>query len=396
MTTPGRKVHHWKHGWIPLDAYSRAIVAEREKKALREGADARQRARATAAREKDPAFHDRITGILDAAQAKAEAKKQAMADAHAAGSAKIIKTNLMGNGPPEPHHAHLERVEGTPVDFLVDPPPENRYGNDYNPNFNLTRAREREAAGVAKDMWDRFPGLKTESPGIVDGTVLMKGTKDSDSPFAEEPFATTDAGHPPFLIELHSGLYDNEHVQDALDTGFANGGAIEGEADNPREMRKMAVAHELGHYIMARNEYENGMDPGDPNTTEGGPIDDFTMEPVTPREMGYTSAYDPNSSTPPPPEIAAQMDASLDEPTPRWTADGLRRPDVSAPARSAYGTQNKWEWFAEAFLDGYWNGDQASETGKRAVALVEKLYGDPNPPPKPYTYLNSDGSERLR
>jgi hypothetical protein len=39
VTTPGRKIHHWKHGWIPLDAYARAIVAEREKskdkKALR-------------------------------------------------------------------------------------------------------------------------------------------------------------------------------------------------------------------------------------------------------------------------------------------------------------------------------------------------------------------------
>jgi hypothetical protein len=361
VTTPGRKVHHWKHGWIPLDGYARAIVAEREQRAEPSAAD----------REKQWAERQRARNAVKAA----EVKKQAMADAKAAGSAKIIKTNMMGTGPPEPGHAHLDHVDGTPVDFLVEPHPGNRYGNGYNPNYNLTPAQEREAAGVAKDMWDRFPGLKTESPGIVDGTVLMKGVQDSGNPFAEEPFATTDAGHPPFLIELHSGLFDKENVESAIDGSFANGGAIEGEAKSAREMRRMAVAHELGHYIMARNEYENGFDPDIPNRTEGGPIDDFTMEPVTPRSMGFTTAYDPNSSTPPPPEIAAQMNASLDDPTPRWTADGLRRPDVAAPARSAYGTQNKWEWFAEAFLDGYWNGDQASETGKRAVALVDQLYG---------------------
>lgn len=345
MTTPAgqpKKIHHWKHGWIPLDDFARNILAQREKKKV-------------PYRPYDTSDQDRKIR---------EPAKDELADAMAAGDAKITKRSL-SDGPPSPGHAHLDHVEGTPVDFLVQPS-DPAYPTDH---YTLTPAREREVAAAAKEVWDRFPGLKKESPGITDGTVLMRGVQDTGNPFADEAFATTDV-RPPFTIEIHSSLFDKETVEGAIAGSFGNGGAIEGEAKSARDMRRQAVIHELGHWIMARNISENGGDTTAGTEATGGPIDDFVSEPVTPWDMGFR-------------EVGAihPVDARRylqEQTTPRWSADGLRihaGADVPSPPRSAYGVQNKWEWFAEAFLDGFVNGDAASSTGQRAVQIVEEVYG---------------------
>jgi len=41
----GGKVHHWKHGWIPLDAFARKVVEEhRQKSAARRAEMANRKA----------------------------------------------------------------------------------------------------------------------------------------------------------------------------------------------------------------------------------------------------------------------------------------------------------------------------------------------------------------
>jgi hypothetical protein len=84
-------------------------------------------------------------------------------------------------------------------------------------------------------------------------------------------------------------------------------------------------------------------------------IDAFIDEPVAPRDLGFDDDG---------------------EPRPRWKLDGLRPNDDSGRTyQSMYATENRREWFAEAFADGMLNGDNASESGKRAVALVARYMG---------------------
>lgn len=65
----------------------------------------------------------------------------------------------------------------------------------------------------------------------------------------------------------------------------------------------------------------------------------------------------------------------------RWEVDPLIVDGVGLSGywggnfHSMYATENRHEWIAEAFADGYLNGDTASDAGKAVLAYFQKVFG---------------------
>jgi hypothetical protein len=150
-------------------------------------------------------------------------------------------------------------------------------------------------------------------------------------------------------------MWDDPVVKDAIKGN--EGVVIATEAKTPAEFRKMAIQHELGHYVNARSREENGGRNGHSARRPVGPLDALAGEMTTPRKEGYTGV---------PP---GERESVLDEPVPRFLADSLDH-------RSEYAVSGiPDEWVAEAILDGVVNGSRASKSGKAALAIATQEFG---------------------
>lgn len=218
----------------------------------------------------------------------------------------------------------------------------NRLGNAMSDSGNevflstgrpMTDDQKKEVSAVVDEVVDRLPGLKETGPIFLE-------KDDREDSWAETVLS------PPNKVTLNTALWSNPSSVDAQMREWQdNHGAFAGQAKDEADFRRKTIIHELGHLVTARL--------GDSDKV--GPLEDLVNEPVTPREMGYNSVDDGDES-------------SLDEHVPRWAADSLAH-------GSAYAITSPFEWTAEAFLDGYENGDNASPSGKRFYQAVLDAYG---------------------
>jgi hypothetical protein len=125
-------------------------------------------------------------------------------------------------------------------------------------------------------------------------------------------------------ITLSKGIFDPKAIALA-GRNFGNHGAIVGPyASNEYAFRRAVITHEMGHALQ--------------------------MQSARVQSQGKS--------------LAEKRVGGF----PRWENDTLNQQTV-------YGLQNEWEWFAEAFADGYLHGDAASPAGKEALALISSAYG---------------------
>jgi hypothetical protein len=128
-------------------------------------------------------------------------------------------------------------------------------------------------------------------------------------------------------------------------------GAIAGQfVDDPEAFARAVMVHELGHALQMQN----------PEALRGGRK--LAHEPVTAADVGIK--IKPEDDVPSTYNGVKPSERTL----PRWEVDSLH-------GQSAYATGNEFEYFAEAFADGWFNGDKATDAGKRALDIIRKAYG---------------------
>jgi hypothetical protein len=186
----------------------------------------------------------------------------------------------------------------------------------------FTAGQKKEIAAVLNDLYRKFPQAKpitivgTENPSDH-GTTEWSGNR----------------------ISLSSMLFSPASIKESR-ASFGPNGLIGAGSRTNAQFRRAVIVHEFGHALE--------MQQGDVSREAGGNI---ANEVITPADLGIK--LPPDS----PPMYA-----------PRWKADTLK-------AQSAYATGNEYEWFAEAFTDGLLNGEMASPSGQRVLALTQRLYG---------------------
>lgn len=349
------KVHHWKHGWIPIDA-----TAMGEK---------------TGKPQLGPTSAEKIKNAetmygTGSAQHKEAIRRFSSPPSAATGDGKPRQFHIISGQAGDANY-HVEKLDGDDNVEIMNYGHENgKFAvNDYFPTRvwggdrhrdDITMQPEeikREAADTIQGVMDRFPGLK-------DQNVQINQTDSNGEFFAATDFPKSVA------ISLDKGLYAEGFV-DLRIKQFHDLHAQVDAFDMPSrdEFRRRIIIHEMGHVIHGRAVKKLGRtmkldelnrQPFHVNASD--PITAFAMEPVTPRQYGFTST----------PEWAKNNAPSgkdwLDVPQPRYLVDTLDN-------KSAYTGFSSEEFYGEAFLDGMINGDKASASGKRAVALADQLFG---------------------
>jgi hypothetical protein len=305
------RVYHWKHGWIPLDA---TAMAEKKKSPV----------------------HKVIEGE------------------HAPG--------VMGpvwRGADWPPTVDTEAVDGAP-NVLIRSYKKSKssgelpliQGDRASKPARLSEAQKVEIAHDVQKILDDFPGIKAHGR-----KQLITGTHPGD-----EYDGQTDPQET--MVALNQDMWHADHIARVLKMGREGHFGIPMEASDGASYRQRVVGHEMAHvmHIISENRSGVGMgeasDPYDDTTAvDRNPLNAIADEMVTPRELGFTKV---------PP---GQSERTLDYGHPRWMADSLGGNSVYA-----YG-QNRYEWIAEAFADGYFNGDKATPQSKRILAVMHSLYG---------------------
>lgn len=304
-----RRVHHWKHGWIPLDAYARGVAAKkgvRKVPQLSEGTTL-----------------DRVKG-----QRSIPAVDRIVA-ARARENARLKAAGI----------AHREEVDGVRFDTYdkyqdtLDLPAAQRTPHRF------TREQQIEIASVVNEFKRNFPKMQP---------VTVVGDEDPDK------FGVTEWDGR--RITLSAGIFDPDTIERAH-RAFGDYGAIIGPySNNEYAFRRAVITHEMGHALQmqqARVQIQG---------------EKLAEKKVTPRDLGYSKPTTKISKTVNLHRSEAErVDALMDQAAPRWKQDTLN-------GQTIYGLQNEWEWFAEAFADGYLHGDNASPAGKEVLDLIKGAY----------------------
>lgn len=356
------RVYHWKHGWIPLDAVARAQVAQKGgTKTKFVGPSNLEKIKNTATMYgyDSPQYREAVKRFDPAGQSKPIPKTPAKpkSDFTIANpkitltSKKDTRTDEVVEGVPDvqvqTYHKVAERFTDMPSD-------------DSKPAA-WTKAQKIEAARDVQEFLDAFPGLKDHKQRIyaVHSNESFMGETSSDG---------FESNHD---IALDTALWNNKKIEEdeigpvAKERHFG----IPTEADTADEYRRRAIAHEMGHVLHLQSEDDDGLEHFDESGAARNELNRLANEMVTPRQMGFTDSTSHGEKS------AVYQNGSivwidpLDEEVPRWAADSLDH-------QSAYGMgSNRYEWLAEAIIDGYFNGDKASDAGKRALKIAKKLYG---------------------
>jgi hypothetical protein len=140
---------------------------------------------------------------------------------------------------------------------------------------------------------------------------------------------------------MDKAAFSDKRRRDAAMTGGQHG-AIAGQfVDDPEAFARAVMVHELGHALQMQN--ATVLRRGQELAIEKVARDGVKLVPAAPVGTPQQRFY-------------------------RWEVDTLNE-------QSVYATGNKFEWFAEAFADGWFNGDNATDSGKRALAIVREAYG---------------------
>lgn len=212
----------------------------------------------------------------------------------------------------------------------------------------------REVATVAQRVLKDYPGATEHNPLEMGWSNELGRTVMADT-----------NQMPPHKIRLNVSMWDDPNgtmtqVKDMQARHFG----VTAEAPDLATFRANVLTHEIGHVLHMREQDRQAgaagvaLRPELRGALPFGQIDKFANENVTPRQLGWSQA---------------EGMPSVDDAVPRWQADNLN-------FQSDYATSDPFEFFAEAFLDGTINGDTASESGKRAVALARNIFGQKGTP----------------
>lgn len=204
-------------------------------------------------------------------------------------------------------------------------------GDGAGDPYEFNPSQRREIARTVNEVKKSFPEMKP---------ITIVGTNDPEN------MGTTEWDGR--RITLSSDMFDPKKIA-ASNESWGEHGTIASPLANKDAagFRRAVIVHELGHAL----EMQKGADSRTPG-------ENMATEPVVPASVGFT----PDMLPPGVPRSVLRQYA------PRFMVDTL-------DSKSAYAGANQWEWFAEAFADGYLNGDQTSESGQRAVKLIHQLYG---------------------
>jgi hypothetical protein len=320
------RVRHWKHGWIPLDAYAREIAAGKRQGGVSQVPQKPLHRRDAA----------KLTPPGDALARARERQRAyfAQRDRESQG----INTTTAGQW-------RLTTVDGYPEVYFK----ELRDFETQSPE------RYREVAEDVTSVTRKFPKLTADNNPLQIAIVPQSELGD--------PRTLADTGQLlPHRLRISQDMWDRPGLTMAAMLSMReNHFGITANADDMEEFRRNVITHELGHVIHMRDEDDNmsALARTRPELRLAmlhGEIDKFANEKITPREAGFTDL------------IPASEGSGLDRPVPRWQVDSLDH-------QSAYATQDPYEFFAEAFTDGMINGSAATASGKRALALAQQIFG---------------------
>lgn len=318
------KIHHWKHGWIPLTPEAKAFVAGKGPRP-NTGKPLHRRDAA------------KLTPPGDALARARERQRAyfAQRDRESQG----INTTTAGQW-------RLTTVDGYPEVYFK----ELRDFETQSPE------RYREVAEDVTSVTRKFPKLTADNNPLQIAIVPQSELGD--------PRTLADTGQLlPHRLRISQDMWDRPGLTMAAMLSMRESHfGITANADDMEEFRRNVITHELGHVIHMRDEDDNmsALARTRPELRLAmlhGEIDKFANEEITPREAGFTDLIP-----------ASEGSGGLDQPVPRWQVDSLNH-------QSAYATQDPYEFFAEAFTDGMINGSAATPSGKRAVALAHQIFG---------------------
>jgi len=380
------KIHHWKHGWIPLDAFARAQVAKRQGKTTFKLTDAptveehvKTVRRRTAAEkvgeppkrtrkppnwvppaDNKPKWNPPSDAAKVAMTKKALAKDQKISDAalmrknysdmspaekiraaeimyganspKAKAARKTIMAKVMADvDAAEPQadkdaaarraatYRKVDTVDG--VEFVAykssayDP-----LGSDHGEAWEMDEAQKQVVADAYNEVKAEFPKMQPIQIVATQGKEGILGI-------------TTWDGR---RISLSKNAFDDKQRQIAHEN-FGDHGAIAGQfTDDPEAFARATVVHEMGHALEMQT------------ATAKRRGDAIATERVTAADIG--------------------LEGHSGETRQRWMVDTLNDQTV-------YGTGNQFEWFAEAFAEGWFNGENATPQSKRVLAMLHDVYG---------------------
>ena len=226
-------------------------------------------------------------------------------------------------------HSYLTITGGEGGLEFVDEP----IGDFGKTSWVMTPAIRTEIAASINEVHADLPGL---------GPVLLApGTGHGGTPGGWIALTQTNGS----MISFAPGYGDEDYM-----TNIAKGSvgfAVYADGDTgAADARRGVALHEMGHVVVHRLRHLTATGRAD--------VAALLYEMVTPASVGNTHT-------------------SNQKPVPRYKVDHLRHAD-GAP-RSVYANKNAHEFFAEAYADGMLFGDDASEAGKRAVAIARKHFG---------------------
>jgi hypothetical protein len=185
---------------------------------------------------------------------------------------------------------------------------------------------------------DAFNEVRSEFPNLQPVQFVRTTAGGRDNLEGTMGITTWDGQRISLLDEAFSDAGRN-----ALAANLGPHGAIAGQfTQDPEAFSRAVVVHELGHALQMQKT----------SAKRRGEI--IARERVTPAEFGMKLTTR-NGGTPPPT-------------APRWAVDTLDN-------QTEYGLGNEYEWFAEAFAEGWYNGPHATPEGRRVLGLLHDEYG---------------------
>lgn len=355
------RIRHWKHGWIPISPEAKAYVAG---KGPRPTSGVRKSPQSELLLGKNysdmtPAEKVRAAEIM---YGKDDYRVQNLRSAYAAELTKTLPAEERRKIAQKAMGFDVDMVDG--VEFVTYQPGRDEGRIPTSTPHRFTKTQKKEIAATVNEIRRQFPGSDP---------VRIVGVKDPDN------FGVADWGGR--RISLSNEIFSEQRRWDSLNNMGREGSLVNQYVDDPHLFAKAVVAHEMGHALMLQN----------PQAKADGVK--LATKKVTPLAMGYTD---------PPFRVAKTVDigrspeerreAMLREPRPRWQLDRLSN---DTGPQTIYGLANEWEWFAEAFADGYLHQEVptdapyfhrgfghegiplASEAGQSVLEILHQSYGGP-------------------
>jgi hypothetical protein len=322
----GGRIYHWKHGWIPLSP-----AALRYKLGQGPRPTGKPKRQLTLAEQKkaERMFSPSAGVARRSVKRDQEIEAEREFKANVGLSRDEVATRVEAHE--AKRYASDEVVDG--VRFITYKPGQDPLAHDHGGPQELTMEQKKLLADQYNRVMKDFPDAEPVRIVGVDGSTGAFGITAWDGR----------------RISISSDLFSDERRENA-DENWAGVGAVAAQYTSSRDaFARVTLVHELGHALqMQRDEVRRAGES-------------MAREKIQPRDLGIE--IPPNEDKPDP--FTRMRPSEIF--APRWAVDTLGD-------QSAYATANEYEWFAEAFAEGWLNGRGATESGKRTLDLIRKHY----------------------